>query len=245
MKRKIGILLCLALLTLCAIALADITLETDQYFKDATFREQVRINFDENYDKQLSDDEIAKATFIVVSDMDITSLKGIEYLVSLETLGCHGNKLTSVDLSANKELKFLELWDNQLGTLDVTQNTKLTHLSCEGNQLKTLDLSKNTVLSELYCNGNQITTLDVSNCPSLCSAMENNERIVTTDDHHRFGNYFHIDKDVTVIGRNGKISKPENGELPVVEGSIKWSDLHYSFANTAKDGSSLEPVGSD
>ncbi|MBQ7009237.1 MAG: leucine-rich repeat domain-containing protein, partial [Ruminococcus sp.] len=61
--------------------------------------------------------------------------------------------------------------DNQLTSLDVSKNTALTYLDCDDNQLTSLDVSKNTALEELYCYNNtynislQNGTFDLSTLP--------------------------------------------------------------------------------
>ena len=40
---------------------------------------------------------------------------------------------------------------NQLTSLDVSNNTALTYLDCGNNQLTSLDVSNNTALEYLYC----------------------------------------------------------------------------------------------
>ena len=69
--------------------------------------------------------------------------------VALEYLNCEQNKLNSLDLSNNLLLKELKCGQNQLTTLDVSKNTALTSLSCDSNQLLNLNLKngKNTLLS--------------------------------------------------------------------------------------------------
>lgn len=80
-----------------------------------------------------------------------SSLAGLEYFTSLETLICTNKRLTSLDLSAN---------------------TALQVLACSGNMLTSLDLSANTALHTLDCSDNMLTELDVSASASLCALVE-------------------------------------------------------------------------
>ena len=81
------------------------------------------------------------------------------------SFSCRDNetKITSIDVSHNRELEGLYCSDNKLTTLDVSKNTKLKELLCYNNQLTTLDVSKNTKLEKLYCYGNKFTTAAVDN----------------------------------------------------------------------------------
>ena len=44
------------------------------------------------------------------SNLDITSLQGIEYAVNLQKLNCSQNKITDIDLSYNKNLEII-IWN--------------------------------------------------------------------------------------------------------------------------------------
>ena len=80
-----------------------------------------------------------------------------------------GNQLTSLDVSQNAALTYLNCGSNQLTSLDVTSNTALTTLSCSDNQLSSLDVTQNIALTDFYCYNNQLTALDVSNNAALTS----------------------------------------------------------------------------
>lgn len=119
---------------------------------------------------------------------NLTSLHGIEYFESLQSLICDNNPLTELDVSKNTMLTFLSCVDNRLTALDVSKNTALTYLECYSNnltaldasnntdltilglaynQLSSLDISKNTALQRLDCRSNNLSTLDVSHNLSL------------------------------------------------------------------------------
>ena len=86
---------------------------------------------------------------------------------ALTYLDCGRNQLTSLDVSKNTALTYLDCRSNQLPKLDVSKNTALTELDCRSNQLTKLDVSKNTALTTLYCWDNQLTKLDVSKNTAL------------------------------------------------------------------------------
>jgi len=122
---------------------------------------------------------IINVTSIDVSNSSITNLSGIEYFTDLETLICKGNSLTTINLSENIVLKYLDCSNNPLTTLDVSKNILLQELYCDGvvtiinksiagkttttAHLTVLDLSNNLFLNKLSCSNNQIISLDISN----------------------------------------------------------------------------------
>ena len=128
-------------------------------FPDDNFRKYIKENFDKNNDDIV--DNIENIKTIDVNRCQIYSLKGIEYFGAWY-LKCHGNKLTSLDVSKNTALHSLNCSYNQLTSLDVSKNTALHSLNCSYNQLTSLDVSKNTALRNLYCYDNKLTSLDVS-----------------------------------------------------------------------------------
>ena len=118
-------------------------------FPDATFRDILRdTDYDTNGDGYLSETEIDGIKRLYLSYKDISSLKGIEYLTNLCELNISGNKISSVDLSANPGLKrayetgettvfgsytkyecYNEAWAHPLRTLTVDNTTKVTFSS--------------------------------------------------------------------------------------------------------------------
>ena len=94
----------------------------------------------------------------------------------LEFLSAAHGKLTSLNVSNNRMLVELYVYNNQLTALDVRSNYMLKKLDCYENQITALDLSSNVSLEDLGVNDNPITELDLraqSNLQKLsCSAMK-------------------------------------------------------------------------
>ena len=175
MKKLLIILLCLPLFTLAQ----------QTYVPDDDF-EQHLIN--EGYDNVL-DDYVQTSAIDTVSALylgffisNISDLTGLEDFALLTTLSISANlNLTSLDVSQNPALTYLNCEGNQLSILDVSQNTALTYLNCEDNQLTSLDLSNNTALIESKCQGNQLTSLDVSQNSALTSLNCRSNQLTSLD----------------------------------------------------------------
>ena len=190
MKKFLCSLLLMCLSVSCAWADVDITAEN---FPDNALRQILVIRELTIGDKdgKLNSSEIAAITSLTgLDNLHIKSLKGIEYLTALESLDCSGNELTSIDVSNNTKLTYLECSENNLETLagieyltelnrfkcreneltslDVSNNTKLTYLDCAYNSLASLDLAKNSNLAYLRCNNNDyLTEINVNGCTKL------------------------------------------------------------------------------
>lgn len=149
---------------------------SDVNFPDPAFRRYVSENFDADGNSLLSSAELAAVKSVSVSGMGISSLEGIGYFTELKSLLCSDNKLTELDLSANRSLVNLSVSGNKLSEIDLSRNTKLENLdlgmtakdgTVYGNSITELDLSKNKKLINLSCAYNKLKKLDLSSCPKL------------------------------------------------------------------------------
>ena len=104
------------------------------------------------------DDEATSAPRLTISN--ISTLKGLSYLLHLQELSCTNSTLTSVDLTQNKELTKINLSGNALTSLKLPASVE--SLDCSNNKFTTLDLSSYTNLEEVICTENELTTLKFS-----------------------------------------------------------------------------------
>ena len=127
-------------------------------FPDEKFRAYILENIDKDGDGYLSETEIAETTSITCGARSISSLKGIEYFVNVQSIDCRGNNLTQLDVSKNTALEDLDCSENNLTQLDVSKNAKLCELKCYNNNISQLDVSNKSNLRILSCDRNvQVT----------------------------------------------------------------------------------------
>lgn len=121
---------------------------------------------------QVLTSDIDNVTTLEIVGEGISDLTGIEDFAALEILNCADNQLIALDLSQNLMLRELETWYNFfLTSLNVTNNGNLTYLDCSQNNLTVLDLSGNPLLETLFCGNpeydiiqqNFLIDLDLSN----------------------------------------------------------------------------------
>lgn len=133
-------------------------------------------------------ESLKKVTTLNLESLDISDLTGIEDCINLLYLNCNYNKLSTINVSNNKLLRVLSLYDNkltslnvtsnpemfnltfgknQVSTIDLSQNTKLHSLTADSNLLSSIDFSANPDLESIYCGQNNLTTLNVSNLSNL------------------------------------------------------------------------------
>ena len=151
----------------------------EDHFPDKVFREWVQNNIGD-HDSVLTPQELNNETNLDLTNVGISSAKGVEYFPNLEKIVLKGNHLTSLDVSRNTVLKYLDVssnqlssltlgykgcltdlitYDNPIGELDLTTSPVLACLNCSKNHLKKLDLSENTALQQLDCDNNLLTSL--------------------------------------------------------------------------------------
>ncbi len=125
-------------------------------------------------------------TSLDVSNKNLISLQGIEFLTDLKELNCSNNSLKSIDLSKNTALTNLNVANNQLTALNVENNSKLVNIDCSNNLISQLNLSKNIKLRTIACYKNQIFnstntkngTYFVNNLPDLSKYISGSATIV-------------------------------------------------------------------
>jgi Leucine-rich repeat (LRR) protein len=146
--------------------------------------------------------KISTLTVLDVHDSSITDLTGIQDFVSLVTLSCgdnyittlditkltaltslsaSSNKLTTIDLSKNTNLNWLDLQKNELVSLDVNSNTALKTFYFGANKIISIDISKNVLLTDVYSSYNPITNLDVTSNIALKSLICSNPTLTALD----------------------------------------------------------------
>lgn len=134
--------------------------------------------YDSDGDGLLSKMEADKVTSIRINTDQVETLAGIEHLTGLKYLQCEGSedglghprgKLTTLDLSHNRQLEQVLCGWNRLTSLDVSGCPNLKTLWCYGNRLETLDVSACPELVDLNCEHNLISRLDLTDNLKLVS----------------------------------------------------------------------------
>ena len=143
----------------------------EKNFPDAAFRKYVENKIDkENNSKGiLTQAEINSVTSMMLSSLDISDTKGIEYFTELQTLSIYNSNLSSFSLKGLKKLTKLSIASNKkLTTLNLSDLPNLEILDCYSNHLSSIDVSNFKKLREIDYHGNlELTTLDFRGCNSL------------------------------------------------------------------------------
>ena|GEM_PF-1462702 len=106
-------------------------------------------------------------TGVWVAYNDFTSLD-FSSTPSLEWVYCfYCDNLTSLNVSGNPKMSYIECNSSPVGHLDLSKNPVLEHLMCGDCGLKELDLSHNPNMQHLDAFRNDFTELDVTCCPKM------------------------------------------------------------------------------
>ncbi len=158
-------------------------------FADSNFENHLLENgTDTNNDGKIDINEAGMVDSLNLRGKGITSLEGINYFTSLDTLDAGENLLTNfngidlIDLNwlfldnnnisdfviiESSEITRLGLSSNQITALNVNEFINLEVLSVDNNLLEELDVSNLTKLESLSCGRNEISQLHLGNLPEL------------------------------------------------------------------------------
>lgn len=145
--------------------------------------------YDTNADGQIQQEELDAITELVLSDILLQSQAGLEKMPNLESVWFGNNWLSTIDLSANKNLKFVSagqdlhlkeiildnpnliqtyfIGDADVRRLDFSRCPMLYDCQWYGFPLESVDLSQNTDLYRLSFYGTHLKEIDLSSCWKL------------------------------------------------------------------------------
>ena len=156
--------------------------------KDPIFRNYCLEQFDLDQDDYLSESEAALVQTIMVSEMGISSLEGIQCFPNLIQLNCNHNALTALDVGNLLHISVLECTFNDLKEINASGCHMLESFEFSINPLEKVNISGTALkkfihtrraafkeliaqncpdLTEVECFWNQMTNLDLSGCSAL------------------------------------------------------------------------------
>ena len=160
------------LILLFAILISQISFSQNIQFNDTIFKLRlIEEGIDTNFDNEISISEAEAVSNLNIAYgwfyYQITDLSGIEYFINIDTLDCSGNLMTSIDLTNNQNLIFLNCaWNYNIDTLILGYNESLEHINLDNiNTNNSIDFSGVPNLKVLEFRG--VNILDVSNNTNL------------------------------------------------------------------------------
>ena len=111
----------------------------------------------------------------------ISDLTGIQDFTSLTQLRAYYNNLTTIDISKNTNLTFVDFSSNKIASVDLTKNVNLISADFGGNKITSIDLTKNINLTNIIVDNNQINNLDLTKNTKLTYLLANSNNLVALD----------------------------------------------------------------
>ncbi|MEM6721681.1 MAG: HYR domain-containing protein [Bacteroidota bacterium] len=133
-------------------------------------------------DGQVPTELIANVTSLNLFNRSIGDLTGIEDFTALQLLRVSDNNLTSLNLSANTQLRELLASNNQLTTLDLSSNTSLEEIQIKNNNLTSINLTGLTEVVILDLNSNPLVTINLNDLGFLRELFLNSNPDLTSID---------------------------------------------------------------
>ncbi len=134
---------------------------------------------DANNDGEIEISEVNMITWLDVSEKNIKSLEGIDFITNLKSLDCSKNELTTLDVEKLKSLEGLLCMYNKIENLKINSLSNLVTLFTLHNNLKELDVSTLINLVWLDCSDNLLENLKIGTLPKLKKLSFPNHNIVS------------------------------------------------------------------
>ncbi|MCM1286037.1 MAG: hypothetical protein NC213_06085 [Acetobacter sp.] len=165
-------------------------------FPDYNFRKIILERFDEpdaetgKGDKVLSlserDDTLISISGIIDEyyadeDMEIKTLKGIEFFTNLTNLYCGRIGLEELDVTQLSKLTTISCGGNYLTTLDLSKNFNLITVQCSDNDLEELILPENSKINMLHCYANNLTSIDTKRLSNITAFRCDQNKLTELD----------------------------------------------------------------
>jgi len=131
-------------------------------------------SIDDVLDGEVTTASLASVVTVILDDLNITNLSGIEDFVNLDNLWLQNTNLTNLNVSSNVLLKFLYFDNNNISNIDVSRLNSLEKLSFINNNVQSINVSSNPNLQILEISGNNILNLDISSNGELFTLKTSN-----------------------------------------------------------------------
>jgi hypothetical protein len=153
---------------------------------DDNFRAVVYQKIGKTAPAPIFDTDVITIDTLIMRNMGIKSLKGVEYFISLVHLDISNdetsrnavekNVVTELNIAENILLKYLDVGGNKIETLFLEKNIALEYIDASDNDVKNVNLPESNTLETLLLSGNKIETIDLSKTIELkILDLSNNE----------------------------------------------------------------------
>lgn len=207
------------------------------------------LKFFNAYWNPISTIDLSKNTALEVLNLSFTNLKNIDLSANTNLLWLEAYSdgfgedgiamISSIDLSNQPMLQYVNLKNQRLSSIDVTKSSYLRWLNLNGNQFTGIDVTKNPNLIELNLGRNRLSSLDLSANKNLVDLMLDDNELTAIDLSANtalksvyLGNNSIKFVDFSALKGLQRISITGNGLTP-----DELNDIYYKLPERVDDGS--------
>tara|TARA_B100000963_G_scaffold12851_1_gene9923 strand:+ start:540 stop:2480 length:1941 start_codon:yes stop_codon:yes gene_type:complete len=163
------------------------------YVPDDNFEESlIEMGYDDAMDDYVLTNDISSITIIDLNGRGIIETTGIEDFVSLNNLNFENNRIKSIDLFKNTNLKEVNFSRNLIEDIDISENKLLEKLNLNDNLLSEIELSYNPRLKVIDISNNNFESIDISSLNLTNLNLSNNKVENIELRNHEFLNFLDI-----------------------------------------------------
>lgn len=145
------------------------------YVPDDNFEEAlIEMGLDDVMDDYVLTNNISSITIVDLNDRGIIETTGIEDFISLDNLNFENNRIKSIDLFKNTNLKEANFSRNLIEEIDISENRLLEKLNLNSNLLSEIELSYNPRLKIIDISDNDFESIDISSLNPTNLNLSNN-----------------------------------------------------------------------
>ena len=147
------------------------------YVPDDNFEEAlIEMGLDDVMDDYVLTNNISSITVIDLNGKNISETTGIEDFMSLDNLNFENNRIKSIDLFKNTNLKEANFSKNLIEEIDISENRLFEKINLNDNLLSEIELSYNLRLKIIDISDNNFESIDISSL-NLTNLNLSNNRI--------------------------------------------------------------------
>lgn len=161
------------------------------------------------------------------NNAEITNIE-TRYLKQLVYLGVRHNKIRTLDLSNNPNIKHLYLRDNQLTELNLQYTPLLEELYCRDNLLKSLDVQYVPHLKELAISRNPLASLDLKPLAELQKLYASGLKLQSIELKHH-PQLYQLEINNNQISKLDISQNPEIGYINIEDNPISAAELNKLY----------------
>lgn len=135
---------------------------------DSAFEQAlIDAGIDNTLDGSVPTSNLQNVTELVFNNKNISNMQGLEDFPALINLWLNDNALTQLNISQNRNLKFVYAENNSIAVLSTNGLDDLEKIGMNGNDLTNMNVNGNTNLQILRLADNNVQSIDVSNNSAL------------------------------------------------------------------------------